>query len=214
MGYYLSNGETYSDAIDSVKEKLADLNKDLKSLKIAQSNLIADLIETFFEYENIFNKDEPKKLIGKWNSIESIKAKMAYCYAVGKSTRSECSISLHYRRKYVSKDEEIKLPYWIVTDSDWYDNMYGNQKPLIFELKHLKTMLESDFNYKKIWLKLVVKKGLDIGYSDWLSEISNNDLLGHLLNTNNKESNPYVIVYIKSVPKLKLKDYVVFLPRY
>jgi hypothetical protein len=187
-----------------IKDEILSAQSNLKRLKERYKKLVIDIKETFYNKEDYWADDSPRK-----PRDEKAKMQAALCLAQGASERYSFDLDLRKAENWISRDNRVKIDYWIVNQERFKDN--GSIPPtIVIHKKNIKLLQDE---CKKLWITEVgssFRPKTLLGFEDWLNNTSVDYILELMFDSEEEISERIHLVTDKN---LYLKDIVVIFPK-
>lgn len=187
-----------------IKDEIRQAQNNLARLKETYKKLVSDIKNTFYDKENYFVDNSPRK-----PRTEVAKMQAAVCLAQGKAEKYSFELNIRRAEKWESRDNRVQLDYW-VANQERFKNSSGIEPTIIIEKKNLKLLSQICRN---LWVKEVgnsFRPNTLLGFEDWLSQTSVDDIFDLMINSINEKEERMFLVTDKN---LYIKDIVVIFPR-
>ncbi len=187
-----------------IKDEISIAQANLKRLKERYNKLVIDIKETFYDKEDYWTDDSPRK-----PKNEKSRMQAAICLAQGASERHSFDLDLRKAENWISRDNRVQLDYWIVNQDRFKDN--GSIPPtIVIHKKNIKLLRDE---CKKLWIKEVgssFRPNTLLGFEDWLEATDVEKILELMFDSFNENDERMHLITDKN---LYLKDIVVIFPR-
>lgn len=188
-----------------LKDKIAYAHYELSNLKESYKNLVKEIKETFYEKEDFWVEDSPRK-----PRDESSKMQAAICLAQSNCPRISFDLHIRQAREWNKGKEDNWLDYWVVNQERFKDES-GTPATIIIKKKNIKLLTEI---CRELWVKEVsasFRPNTTLGFQEWLEDTSVDKIFELMQESLNKHKDSRV--YLVTDKNLYVKDIVVIFPK-
>jgi len=182
-----------------IKDEITLAQHELSRLKEQYKNLVQKIKETFYEKEEYFVEDSPRKPRG-----ETSKMSAAYCLAQGKCPRGSYDLRISKAEEWKSNPTKYIEKWYLYSDK--FKTESGTSPVIILKKKNIKLLRDI---CREMWVKEIsnhYSPNTLLGFEDWMKDVSEDKILNLMHEHMNNR------VDVVTDRNLFLKDIVIVYP--